>query len=603
MDFLEKFRSANSSIAIGTIPKIFWLAWDVDSVLSLNKDKDLYFRVWISSASVLEPGFLDWNSVSDSNITEINRIFIDLDIRKIYKKLNKTIITDEEILEIANTILEEIKNHPLFSQRTYIIFSGNGLHIYYIWDYVSIDKEAYSNLAKQFYDRFDTEVLSKNEKLSIYETDKSCRNISRLWRLVGSFNHKRKEYWLEPIEVKILHSQEANCDYLINTERYISEQININEEKEMIHYSGQEKTIYKTMRSEFIKYISNKLNLYIKSDWRNFGWGNNSWNKAFFMHEKANKLICLWDSYVKCPITWFYTFVTLVMELEWINRQDAINFIIKENKKPISSTLKSFDWTTPDLDRVYSFTRWLEKIDIKFWRFDLNQLILLTGKTWIWKTQYTFFLAEKNALRWNKTVYITLEMPAQKLAERYARQKAGISKIKRSDKDLSDEEKQIFIKHHHWITNIENFKIVSSENTRIDAIEQGIKDLASQWRTLFIIDNLGFFSGWDNELERFAEVSRRLKELTNNLPISIILLHHMKKSIREDAYKPWGLSEIRWNQKLSDDADKIVQIRRNMDPDVEDEEEKNTTTLILHKDREFGDIETINLQFKEWSYS
>jgi hypothetical protein len=81
------------------------------------------------------------------------------------------------------------------------------------------------------------------------------------------------------------------------------------------------------------------------------------------------------------------------------------------------------------------------------------------------------------------------------------------------------------------------------------------------------------------------------------------LLHHMKKSAREDAYKPWGLSEIRGNQKLSDDADKILQIWRNMDPDVEDEEEKNTTSLILHKDREFWDIELINLHFKDGAYS
>jgi hypothetical protein len=92
-------------------------------------------------------------------------------------------------------VLEEIKKHPLFSQRTYIIFSGNGLHIYYIWDYITMNKERYYDLAGCFYNMFDAEILSKNDKLSIYKTDKSCRNISRLWRIVWSFNHKRKEYW------------------------------------------------------------------------------------------------------------------------------------------------------------------------------------------------------------------------------------------------------------------------------------------------------------------------------------------------------------------------------------------------------------------------
>jgi hypothetical protein len=59
-------------------------------------------------------------------------MFVDLDIRKDYKKLNNIILSDEEILATAKIVLEEIKKHPLFSQRTYIIFSGNGLHIYYI---------------------------------------------------------------------------------------------------------------------------------------------------------------------------------------------------------------------------------------------------------------------------------------------------------------------------------------------------------------------------------------------------------------------------------------------------------------------------------------
>jgi hypothetical protein len=46
----------------------------------------------------------------------------------------------------------------------------------------------------------------------------------------------------------------------------MSEHVTVNEEKEIIHYSDQEKIIYKTMRPEFVKYISSKLNLYIKSD-------------------------------------------------------------------------------------------------------------------------------------------------------------------------------------------------------------------------------------------------------------------------------------------------------------------------------------------------
>lgn len=604
MDFLKKFSGQNSIVTIWTIRNVLWLSWDVEQVLVWHRGENLYFRVWVSSALAWEKETLEANKIVDSDIVEINRIFIDLDIRKMWKEHAAEVIGDKEILDLSQCLVALMNNHPLFSQWTYVVFSGNGLHVYYIGNHVVMTPEKYSSMVAMFYEMFDSEILAKNASLSMFKTDKSCKNISRLSRLVWSFNYNRKQYWLEPCEVKILQEQNVSCDYLSDPIKYLHVLDEGMEEQDPPYYSADEKMIYKEMRKEFIDYICKKLWLYIKPDGRNFGGWHNTDNKGFFLHEKVNKLVGSTDSYIKPADVWYYTFVSLVMELEKLtDREKACEYILKHYPKQVHNTnVKVFDGVSPDLTKVYRFTRGLRCINEEIWKFDIGQLILLIGKTWIGKTQYTFFCAMQNTLLWNKTVYITLEMSPEKLAERYARQKSWIDKIQRSEKTISPEQIQAFRKHYDYIAGLENLKIVSVENTAIDLVEKAIKDFFSQWYQLFFIDNLGFFSWWGDELERFAEVGRRLKTLTNELPISIVLLHHMKKGSKIDEFKPWSTSEIRGNQKLADDSDKIVQVWRNIDPSLEDRNEASMTSLIMHKDREFWDPCIVEFPFKDGEY-
>gem|GEM_PF-5674291 len=65
------------------------------------------------------------------------------------------------------------------------------------------------------------------------------------------------------------------------------------------------------------------------------------------------------------------------------------------------------------------------------------------------------------------------------------------------------------------------------------------------------------------------------------------MLHHVKKTLAINEYKPATSNDIRGSQKLVDDADKVVQIWRNTDPKLQDPVEKQTVYLITHKDREF----------------
>jgi len=53
---------------------------------------------------------------------------------------------------------------------------------------------------------------------------------------------------------------------------------------------------------------------------------------------------------------------------------------------------------------------------------------------------------------------------------------------------------------------------------------------------------------------------------------------------------------------LVDDSDKVVQIWRNTDKNLEDLIEKKTVYLLIHKDREFGEFGEIEFFFNDGNY-
>ncbi len=598
--WIDRFKSSNSIISIGTVSRNLWTIEDIDKILKEHQDKDLYFRVGIRPELQWTDEF--WkNKITNDDIKEINRIYVDLDLRKEFKGK----LSDEEIRSMAEILKERLDKHPLFKQWTHIIFSGNGLHIHYIWDYITIEPTLYANIARKFYELFDKEIL-QTAPLDFCPTDKSNQNISRLMRLPGSYNQRKAFDDLSPVQVQIIYEQDVKCDYLEWYQQYIWNLLEQQVDKEYESYSNDEKYIYKNMRKEFIAYICKKTWLHLQQDGKNFwGWHNPN-NKAFFLHEKVNKLIMPEESsYLPKPINGLHhTFVSLVMQVENITKENACKYIYNNYRfKNETKWLTIFKWGAIDFLEKYKFTRGLDKINKALGKFHTWQMILLVWKAGMGKTEFCFHMAKKNALKGNKVAYLSMEMKAADLVKRSARQYAHINKLDRSDKNLTEEQKDDFTKHYQYIIDIDNLQIVSfDDETTIDVVEKYILELHAQWTDLFFIDNLWFFTGGKDELERFAEISRRLKKITNASPLSIVMLHHIKKTLAINEYKPATSNDIRWSQKLVDDADKVVQIRRNTDKNLEDLIEKQTVYLLIHKDREFGEFWEVEFFFLDGNY-
>jgi replicative DNA helicase len=97
------------------------------------------------------------------------------------------------------------------------------------------------------------------------------------------------------------------------------------------------------------------------------------------------------------------------------------------------------------------------------------------------KTEFCFHMAKNNAMIGNKVAYLSMEMKAADLVKRSARQYAHINKLERSDKNLTEEQKEDFTKHYKYFVNINNLQIVSfDDETTIDVVEKYILELHTQ---------------------------------------------------------------------------------------------------------------------------
>lgn len=136
----------------------------------------------------------------------ISYLKADFDIRSyIYEHEDGRIITDEELLNYKDKLLEWLKIDNLLGSYSAVIHSGNWIHIYWIWDTVEIDAKTYAAASTEIYNRIK-DLFPSDQEL---RPDFACGNIWRLLRLPWSMNFKEK-YGLPPHKVEILKYNEEN---------------------------------------------------------------------------------------------------------------------------------------------------------------------------------------------------------------------------------------------------------------------------------------------------------------------------------------------------------------------------------------------------------
>jgi hypothetical protein len=268
-----------------------------------NKTDNIYFVAWLKTAMN--------KRCKDSDISTKKYFVIDVDLRNQFDWE----ITNEEIIFEWQNMADNLHldNEQLWKWK-HIVFSGNGLHIYYEIESKSYKPAQYAAWVDMVYDLWDNFWWDE-----IYKSDRACKNIWRILRLPGSVNQKN---WAE---VQIIASQEIISDFdLIELAKQSAKEIKARKEAEQKERLAEQ---VKRSRMEELSWIwkdkkkqddveglfkkINDIPAYIVSEklhpefpfyknGRNFLSDEpNKWNRftAFYYSSRLNWIVNWWSSY------------------------------------------------------------------------------------------------------------------------------------------------------------------------------------------------------------------------------------------------------------------------------------------------------------------
>lgn len=306
--FLQRLNTT-SHIEINTLTKIYKSVADVPRF----EEQNIFFCCWLKEE-------LDARC-NDSNIWEKNYFVLDLDIRN----NSKEEISDEEIKACADILEEALEKTP-FSDWSYIIYSGNWLHLYYIWNPILVSPEVYSDWVGYIYKEFER-ILDN----PLFTPDYACRNISRIMRIPTSVNQKN---WAK---VEILKEREVVSGLVSYIPAFAQKEAEIKkaemEERQKraldvrkrVESSGKS-SIWDDIDSIPAWKISEWLKPEFKYSWnRNFHSDNPKRNKwtAFYYSESRNCIINGGSSHYnwRDSNSWWWPFDLVKREKGWSDRE------------------------------------------------------------------------------------------------------------------------------------------------------------------------------------------------------------------------------------------------------------------------------------------
>ncbi len=158
------------------------------SYVQANENRDLYILGGV-------PVALGLVRVGDVGVKKKNYFPIDIDVRELWKKEGKE-ISDDEIKDLGRWCAGALADHAFLCEWSYIVFSGNGIHIWYIGDPAPVYSPEHWKHGMKF-------ILGEFEKHTKLIPDWSCVNVGKLFRLPGSFNNKNGGH----VKVEILCAQ------------------------------------------------------------------------------------------------------------------------------------------------------------------------------------------------------------------------------------------------------------------------------------------------------------------------------------------------------------------------------------------------------------
>lgn len=587
------------------------LAWSKHYIVWwLNYASNLDSAIWKSAQYLVAGADTQWIRVSDKHFTTKKYFYIDLDIRAdIYQKDHR-VIDDIELYKTIDVVIHEIKRiAPDFS---YIVATGNWLHIYYVWKEQEFTKEEYSNAMAWIIKMFDEWL-----KELWFSVDEACTNIARLSRLPWSINDWKKIYdkavaWdLWPREVKFLYYEPKESFYFNEIKSFI--EVGKKEEEEdnlddiIKTFSNPIQTVCTDWLDDYIRKVNDIELLPIACSylwmtaWKERGdwiiplqvFDGKYWNAWVYYHKPTNRIVAKWNKKLKkADWEWYNTRWFIKTELcNW--DKDQAKRYIKDNywiwweeKKTISSVIRTIPTVKKEmLDFSYPWDVFWPFGSLSSWEF-----CLISSPTNAGKSTLANKIAEVNAKDY-KVAYINLEFPIDEMLTIYYKRSIWCTdfniKRKGSNKDpYTPEEEEGLARYLKKSKEKVNYFDMQQWTPIADIIEL-IWDLYSKWYRLFVVDSFSSIWSAKDDLKAQNEVISAFHEIVKKLSILIVWVHHFNKY-------SWKSS---WSQKIEDLSNVVI----NITPKV-DHNWCSYREIAIIKDKNFWEQKEIKVVFQNGEY-
>lgn len=569
--FLNRLHIKGTNIQIGKANCVEFLSGDGDirEYMKTREDENLYFLAGVDKS-------VGKGRAKDIDVAQRRYIVIDLDIRSEVEKEGET-ISDDEIKRQGLMIAEDLKMKKGYDDWSYVIFSGNGVHIYYIGEAVKADSLFEAGI-KQFYEKYDS--------FGFYLSDHTCRNASRILRLPESYNNKGEK---KKVEILAEREEDARILSVVRDigEKVIQEAKNEAKMKKIAFSVPHEGKTYDAIQSIPIADLVAK-EFGWKTDGVHFTEHGSSKEKACYVPKGENFIIHSGTDHFSSTKKGYSPF-EFIKEVKGLSDGDTFKFFCdnfqeiedldkkarkafaKENKTEQMITAKASNETN-------SFTWGIDCVDETTKTLKRGKLAVMVADENQGKSTFCFFLARKNYERYgHKVIYFNLEQTKEEVYHDDAIGYAGITKIEeRDEKHLTSDAYKKRIKYLEEQKYVEIIGRRAEDVMPIDDIIKRVNEIGEL--DLLILDNLtciGLKDGHYNENEATKEIIQKLIGLAQKVNIPILLVHHYRKrgqSKQKSIFR--DIHELSGSRVIATLASIVIQVARNFtfdDPETKSE--------------------------------
>lgn len=231
-----------------------------------------------------------------------------------------------------------------------------------------------------------------------------------------------------------------------------------------------------------------------------------------------------------------------------------------------------------------------------------TNFIIVAARPAMGKTQFALGIMRNASIRNGyKGLFISCEMDEVQVMKRIISVDSGIPgySIKRGNLELHERGRFDVAKKR---ISESNLKIVAGSFSISDVISMVYKMKHSEGLDYVVIDYIQKItsSGMQNRTNEVGDVSRKLKDMANELKIPVIALAQLSRAVEHRTDKKPVLSDLRESGDIEQDADIVLFLYRNgyyMSPEERDSNSNaDDGYAIIAKHRD-GELEDIYLKF------